>query len=55
MQVGNYGRIADSIVGWGSSTGQWARIENKCVIGEDVHMKVRALPFKADLDNWLGI
>ena len=40
VQVGNYGRIADSIVGWGSSTGQWARIENKCVIGEDVHMKV---------------
>ena len=38
--MGNYGRIADSIVGWGSSTGQWARIENKCVIGEDVHMKV---------------
>ena len=40
VQVSNFGRIADSIVGWGSSTGQWARIENRCVIGEDVHIKV---------------
>ena len=40
MQVKNYARMADSIIGWGSSIGQWARIENKSVIGEDVHVRV---------------
>ena len=34
--------MADSIIGWGSSVGRWARIDNKSVIGEDVHVKVRA-------------
>jgi carbonic anhydrase/acetyltransferase-like protein (isoleucine patch superfamily) len=34
--------VADSIIGWGSSVGRWARIDNKSVIGEDVHVKVRA-------------
>jgi mannose-1-phosphate guanylyltransferase len=36
VKVKNYARVADSIVGWGSSVGQWARIDNKSVIGEDV-------------------
>ena len=36
VKVKNYSRVADSIVGWGSSVGQWARIDNKAVIGEDV-------------------
>ena len=40
LQVKNYARMADSIIGWGSSIGQWARIENKSVIGEDVHVRV---------------
>lgn len=38
VKVKNYARVADSIVGWGSSVGQWARIDNKAVIGEDVFM-----------------
>lgn len=42
-QVKNYARIADSIIGWGGSVGKWARIENKSVIGEDVHVKVCGL------------
>lgn len=33
--------MSDSIIGWGSSVGRWARIDNKSVIGEDVHVKVR--------------
>ncbi len=37
----NYARVADSIIGWGGSVGKWARIENKSVIGEDVHVKVQ--------------
>lgn len=36
----NYARVADSIIGWGSSIGRWGRIENKSVVGEDVHIKV---------------
>ena len=40
-QVKNFARVADSIIGWGSSIGRWARIDNKSVIGEDVHIKVR--------------
>ena len=39
-QVKNYARVADSIIGWGSSIGRWGRIENKSVVGEDVHIKV---------------
>ena len=37
----NYARVADSIVGWGSSVGNWARMDNKAVIGEDVFIAVR--------------
>ncbi|KAK9810857.1 hypothetical protein WJX73_002434 [Symbiochloris irregularis] len=39
VKVRDYSRIADSIIGWGSSTGRWTRIDNKCVIGEDVHVR----------------
>lgn len=38
-QVANYARVADSIVGWGSSLGKWTRVEFKSVIGEDVHVR----------------
>jgi NDP-sugar pyrophosphorylase family protein len=31
--------VSDSIVGWGSSVGRWARVANKAVIGEDCHVK----------------
>jgi NDP-sugar pyrophosphorylase family protein len=43
-QVKNYARVADSIIGWGSSIGRWGRIENKSVVGEDVHVRVSARP-----------
>ncbi len=46
-QVKNYARVADSIIGWGSSIGRWARIDNKSVIGEDVHIKARRRAFSA--------
>ncbi|KAK9814845.1 hypothetical protein WJX72_012522 [[Myrmecia] bisecta] len=39
VKVKNFARCADSIVGWGSTLGRWSRIENKTVIGEDVHVK----------------
>ena len=40
-QVKDFARVSDSIIGWGSSVGRWARIDNKSVIGEDVHVKVQ--------------
>lgn len=40
LQVKDFARVSDSIIGWGSSVGKWARIDNKSVIGEDVHVKV---------------
>ena len=40
LQVKDFARVSDSIIGWGSSVGRWARIDNKSVIGEDVHVKV---------------
>lgn len=36
VKVKNYARVNDSIVGWGCSVGQWARVDNKAVLGEDV-------------------
>lgn len=36
VQIKNYARVVDSIIGWGTSLGRWSRIENKAVIGEDV-------------------
>lgn len=39
VKVKNYAHVADSILGWGTSVGRWARIENKAVIGEDVFIK----------------
>lgn len=38
VKVNNYARCADTIVGWESSLGKWSRIENKSVVGEDVHV-----------------
>lgn len=32
-------QVINSIIGWYSSVGQWSRIENGSVIGEDVHFK----------------
>ncbi|KAL4447628.1 hypothetical protein ABPG75_004847 [Micractinium tetrahymenae] len=39
VTIKNYARVADSIIGWSSKVGSWARIENKAVIGEDVFIK----------------
>jgi mannose-1-phosphate guanylyltransferase len=30
--------IKSSIIGWHSSIGRWARLENTCVLGQDVHV-----------------
>lgn len=38
-KIKDYAQVLGSIIGWYSSIGQWARIENGSVIGEDVHFK----------------
>lgn len=42
VKVKDYAHVADSIVGWGSSVGSWARVDGKTVIGEDVFIAVGA-------------
>ena len=39
MQVKNYAYVNTAIVGWYSKIGQWARIENHTIMGEDVSTK----------------
>lgn len=36
-------QVDKSIIGWDSTIGAWSRLENHCVLGEDVQVKVRAL------------
>lgn len=33
-------QIDKSIIGWESTVGAWCRLENHCVLGEDVQVKV---------------
>jgi mannose-1-phosphate guanylyltransferase len=34
-------QVEACIVGWDSTVGAWSRLENHCVLGEDVTVKVR--------------
>ncbi len=43
VKVKDYAHVQDSILGWGTQVGRWARIENKAVIGEDVFIKDEVL------------
>jgi mannose-1-phosphate guanylyltransferase len=38
VRVKKHACIVGSIIGWHSTVGQWARIENMTVLGEDVHV-----------------
>jgi NDP-sugar pyrophosphorylase family protein len=33
-------QVDKSIIGWDSTIGAWSRLENHCVLGEDVQVKV---------------
>lgn len=37
-RIKNHACISGSIVGWHSTVGQWARVENMTILGEDVHV-----------------
>lgn len=38
VTIGSHSWIQSTIVGWNSSVGKWARLENVTVLGEDVHV-----------------
>ncbi|XP_074576821.1 putative mannose-1-phosphate guanylyltransferase 3 [Curcuma longa] len=38
VRIRKHACISSSIIGWHSTVGQWARIENMTILGEDVHV-----------------
>lgn len=38
-KVRSYAYVANAIIGWDSTVGEWVRIEKMTVLGEDVHVK----------------
>jgi len=38
VRIKKHACISSSIIGWHSTVGQWARIENMTILGEDVHV-----------------
>ncbi|CAI9759735.1 unnamed protein product [Fraxinus pennsylvanica] len=39
VRIKNHSCISSSIIGWHSTVGQWARIENMTILGKDVHVR----------------
>ncbi|CAI5997424.1 unnamed protein product [Closterium sp. NIES-65] len=39
VRISKHACVTGSIVGWHSTVGQWARLENMTVLGEDVHIQ----------------
>jgi len=38
-RLDSFSYVEDSIIGWNSSVGTWARVQDNCFLGEDVHIK----------------
>lgn len=38
VRIKKHACVSSSIIGWHSTVGQWARVENMTVLGEDVHV-----------------
>ena len=38
VRVKKHACVSSSIVGWHSTVGQWARVDNMTILGEDVHV-----------------
>lgn len=43
VHIKDHSKVHNCIVGWESKVGSWARLENHCVLGEDVTVKVGAM------------
>lgn len=41
VKIKDHSKVDKSIIGWDSVIGAWSRVENHCVLGEDVQVKVR--------------
>ncbi len=39
VEIGDHAKVDRCIVGWESKVGRWCRLENNCVLGEDVAVK----------------
>eukprot|EP00199_Chlamydomonas_sp_CCMP681_P001574 CAMPEP_0119107196 /NCGR_PEP_ID=MMETSP1180-20130426/9288_1 /TAXON_ID=3052 ORGANISM="Chlamydomonas cf sp, Strain CCMP681" /NCGR_SAMPLE_ID=MMETSP1180 /ASSEMBLY_ACC=CAM_ASM_000741 /LENGTH=366 /DNA_ID=CAMNT_0007092653 /DNA_START=37 /DNA_END=1137 /DNA_ORIENTATION=+ len=39
VSISDYTKVENSIIGWDSKIGSWSRLENCCVLGEDVQCK----------------
>ncbi|CAA3010311.1 Hypothetical predicted protein [Olea europaea subsp. europaea] len=39
VHVKKHACISTSIIGWHSTVGQWARVENMTILGKDVHVR----------------
>lgn len=39
VRIKKHACVSGSIIGWHSTVGQWARVENMTVLGEDVHVQ----------------
>jgi mannose-1-phosphate guanylyltransferase len=57
-KIGAHSRVANSIIGWQSSVGAWARLDGVTVLGQDVHVAAetyvngaRVLPHKSVQEN----
>ena len=40
VEIKDHSKVDKCIVGWESVVGPWSRLENHCVLGEDVQVKV---------------
>lgn len=40
VSIKEHSKVDNCIIGWESRIGAWARVENNCVIGKDVEVKV---------------
>lgn len=38
VRVKKHACISSSVIGWHSTVGKWARVENMTILGEDVHV-----------------
>ena len=53
--MNDHSKIDNCIIGWESKVGAWSRLENHCVLGEDVQCKVwgRGVGQGSSSSSWL--
>ena len=53
--MNDHSKIDNCLIGWESKVGAWSRLENHCVLGEDVQCKVwgRGVGQGSSSSSWL--